>query len=49
MVGSAGGQLRLCFAGNHHVEGAGVPVRCTHDARMTVTVLLPVARTRTPG
>lgn len=49
MVGSAGGQLRLCFAGNHHVEGAGVPVRCTHDPRMTVTVLLPVARTRTPG
>ena len=48
MVSAAGGQLRLCFAGNHHVEGVSAPVRCTHDARMTVTVLLPVARTRPP-
>ncbi|MFL6133239.1 MAG: ATP-binding protein [Nocardioidaceae bacterium] len=48
MVTAAGGQLRLCFAGNHHVEGASAPVRCSHDSRMTMTVLLPVARTRPP-
>ena len=45
IVVGAGGQLRLCFGGEHHVEGAGAPVPCAHDHRMIVTVLLPVART----
>ena len=36
-----GGQVRLCFAGNHHVVGATVAVACAHGREMTVTVFLP--------
>jgi signal transduction histidine kinase len=43
LVGSAGGELRLCHAGRHQSTGRPVPVACEHDAAMTVTVLLPAA------
>jgi two-component system OmpR family sensor kinase len=36
-----GGQVRLCFAGNHHFVGAPIPVACAHGPEMTVTVFLP--------
>lgn len=44
LVTAAGGELRLCYGGDHAAYGVvetGVP--CSHDARMRVTVLLPVA------
>jgi two-component system, OmpR family, sensor kinase len=41
IVSAAGGQLRLCFGGNHHAEGTNAPIPCAHDGRMTVAVLLP--------
>ena len=43
MVTNAAGQLRLCYGGRHETVGAHVPVPCTHDEAMTVTVLLPAA------
>ncbi len=43
LVVGAGGELRLCHAGRHRVVGSPLPVPCDHDARMTVTVVLPAA------
>ena len=40
-VTNAGGQLRLCFGGHHHVVGPAMPVECAHGPEMTVTVILP--------
>jgi signal transduction histidine kinase len=37
----AGGELRLCHAGAHASSGDPLPPACTHDAAMTVSVLLP--------
>jgi two-component system OmpR family sensor kinase len=45
VVTGAGGQLRLCHARHHEVLGVEATVPCTHDAAMTVTVLLPGATT----
>lgn len=42
VVRGAGGELRLCHDGHHHSTGTAQPVACTHGARMTVTVLLPL-------
>jgi two-component system, OmpR family, sensor kinase len=41
IVTTAGGQLRLCHAGEHHRVGTPVAVPCRHDRAMTITVLLP--------
>lgn len=41
VVTRAGGELRLCHDGVHHAHGHPQPVACTHDGRMTATVLLP--------
>jgi signal transduction histidine kinase len=46
LVGSSGGQLRLCSGGNHQLHGARVDIPCDHDDRMTVTVLLPLSSGR---
>jgi signal transduction histidine kinase len=43
IANDVGGQVRLCHAGRHHLVGAEVQLPCTHDARMTVTVLLPLS------
>jgi signal transduction histidine kinase len=43
IVLAAGGELRLCFAGNHERFGRTSAAGCEHDATMTVTVLLPLA------
>lgn len=40
----AGGELRLCHAGNHECFGQRRVVPCDHDDAMTVTVLLPLSR-----
>ena len=43
LVRAAGGELRLC-SGDHHVShGTATGVPCTHDGRMSVTVILPAA------
>jgi signal transduction histidine kinase len=42
IVANAGGQLRLCSHGQHKMSGAELGTTCTHDDRMTVTVLLPL-------
>ena len=42
IVSRAGGELRLCFGGSHERFGQRHPAPCTHDAAMTVTVLLPL-------
>jgi signal transduction histidine kinase len=42
IVVNAGGQLRLCSHGQHEMSGAALGTPCTHDERMTVTVLLPL-------
>jgi signal transduction histidine kinase len=39
----AGGELRLCHAGNHESFGQRRAVPCEHDHAMTVTVLLPLS------
>jgi two-component system, OmpR family, sensor kinase len=44
LVEAAGGEVRLCFAGEHQHSGRPAPVPCTHDDAMTVTVLLPTTR-----
>jgi signal transduction histidine kinase len=44
IVSNAGGQLRLCVDGRHEKFGANLNVACSHDERMTVTVLLPIQR-----
>jgi len=41
LVEAAGGEVRLCFAGEHQHSGRPAPVPCQHDDAMTVTVLLP--------
>lgn len=46
LVTAAGGELRLCHAGHHASTGVLTDVPCRHDGRMTVTVILPVARHR---
>jgi signal transduction histidine kinase len=43
LVEDAGGEVRLCFAGEHQHTGRPAPVPCVHDDAMTVTVLLPAA------
>ena len=43
LVGGAGGELRLCSAGHHVIHGVASGVPCTHDDRMTVTVIVPSA------
>lgn len=43
LVTGAGGELRLCHAGQHSSHGRTAPVPCTHGPEMTVTVLLPTA------
>jgi len=43
LVGTAGGELRLCHGGNHHSAGVPTTVECHHDDLMTVTVILPAA------
>ncbi|MFB8128638.1 sensor histidine kinase [Streptomyces mirabilis] len=42
LVTAAGGELRLCYTGDHASFGTSHDqLACTHDARMTVSVLLP--------
>ncbi|MFH9967660.1 ATP-binding protein [Streptomyces mirabilis] len=41
IVTAAGGELRLCFGGDHVGFRADSDLACTHDGRMTVTVVLP--------
>ncbi|MEZ0579114.1 sensor histidine kinase [Nocardioides sp. MH1] len=43
LVEQAGGQLRLCYDGNHGAVGESWPAACLHSGLMTVTVLLPTA------
>jgi len=43
LVLGTGGELRLCFDGEHASYGTAVPVACTHGPEMTVSVLLPRA------
>lgn len=43
LVATAGGELRLCYAGRHRALGTSTDVACDHDAAMTVTVILPAA------
>lgn len=40
-VHDLGGELRLCARGQHARFGTGVSLPCTHENRMSVTVLLP--------
>ncbi|WP_344048509.1 HAMP domain-containing sensor histidine kinase [Nocardioides panacihumi] len=40
---AAGGQLRLCHAGQHVNHGPSLPVECDHGPEMTVSVVLPLA------
>ena len=39
---AAGGELRLCFQGQHQRFGSALPIDCDHGPQMTVTVLLPL-------
>lgn len=41
LVTTAGGELRLCYAGEHASYGGPAPVGCDHSPAMTVTVMLP--------
>lgn len=41
LVRRAGGDVRLCHAGSHPSAGTSSEVPCSHDGRMTVSVLLP--------
>ena len=42
IVEQGGGRLRVCSGGRHESYGAGLDdLRCRHDERMTVSVLLP--------
>lgn len=41
LVTRAGGELRLCFDGEHARHGTQAQIACTHGPEMTVTVLLP--------
>jgi len=41
LVTAAGGELRLCHAGQHSSTGTRADVGCDHDQAMTVTVILP--------
>jgi signal transduction histidine kinase len=41
LVTEAGGELRLCYAGQHLATGRPAAVQCRHDDRMTVSVILP--------
>ena len=41
LVAQAGGELRLCHAGQHVSHGPAAPVGCSHAGAMTVSVLLP--------
>ncbi len=43
LVTRAGGELRLCHDGHHTSAGSAAAVPCSHDARMTATVLVPLA------
>ncbi|GAB7005753.1 ATP-binding protein [Nocardioides sp. AN3] len=43
LVTAAGGQLRLCHAGEHVAHGNAIMVACEHGAGMTASVLLPLA------
>lgn len=43
-VGTAGGELRLCYDGAHARHAGSVPVECDHPLGMTVSVFLPIAR-----
>jgi signal transduction histidine kinase len=43
LVRDAGGELRLCFDGNHVSHGRPAEIDCAHGPEMTVTVLLPAA------
>ncbi|MBA2952617.1 HAMP domain-containing protein [Nocardioides sp. MAH-18] len=43
LVVAAGGELRLCYGDHHRSIGTATHVPCSHDARMTVTVILPAA------
>jgi two-component system OmpR family sensor kinase len=49
LVEAAGGEVRLCFAGEHERSGRPAPVPCEHDDAMTVTVLLPATPTSPAG
>lgn len=42
IVTRAGGELRLCFAGEHVSTGHAIPVPCVHGDAMTVTALVPL-------
>lgn len=41
LVADAGGELRLCYAGQHTRHGSPAPLPCEHTDAMTVSVLLP--------
>jgi signal transduction histidine kinase len=43
LVREARGELRLCFGGQHVTHGAATGLPCTHDERMTVSLILPTA------
>ena len=43
IVTRAGGELRLCFGGEHQCFGAAYDVPCEHGPEMSVTVLVPLA------
>jgi signal transduction histidine kinase len=45
VVTAADGELRLCHGGHHSSTGTPTDVRCRHDDRMTVTVILPLQHT----
>lgn len=42
IVAGAGGELRLCHAGEHHCTGHTTAQPCTHGPGMTVTALFPL-------
>ena len=46
VVARRGGELRLCFAGDHQSYGRPASPPCQHGTEMTVTVLLPLVPDR---
>jgi signal transduction histidine kinase len=48
VVTGAGGELRLCHAGQHTSRGRPVPVPCTHGPAMVASVFLPVEQSTPP-
>ncbi len=49
LITTAGGELRLCYAGHHQQRGPKTPAPCHHGPEMTVTVLLPRQQPGSPG